>query len=307
MIPATLALAIAGALADGECDAASPQLKAAALALDANDVAGAEKLLAPLDSLGFGCPRVSLAFARMYLAKGDFRGADVFSEIAASKDPQNAEALVLRAQVFAMGGKSAQAAGLLDKAIALDPNNADAHFQLGKLLDGARKHPQAVAEFERTVKLRPRNPQAYDFLALNLERLGETSRAESAYRQGLLVNDGPRSDFFLDYNYGRLLLKLNRLDESKRHLDKALTLTPQVRAVHYDHAKLNLRLGNLQDARHDAEAALAIADPNGFILDLQIYNLLETICTKLGDTAGARRYADLSAATHVPVRARERD
>jgi hypothetical protein len=62
----------------------------------------------------------------------------------------------------------------------------------------------------------------------------------------------------------------------------------------------------LQEARADAEHALALPDPGGFILDLQVYNLLVQIYTRLGDEDLARKYARLSEASTIPLRARER-
>jgi tetratricopeptide (TPR) repeat protein len=102
------------------------------------------------------------------------------------------------------------------------------------------------------------------------------------------------------------LLKRNRLPESKKHLDRALQLAPQTRAVHYEHGKLNLRLQNYQEARIDGEQALSLADPSNVILDLQIYYLLSTVYTRLGEKALAQKYFDLSRTTPVPIQARER-
>jgi hypothetical protein len=53
--------------------------------------------------------------------------------------------------------------------------------------------------------------------------------------------------------------------EGKKYLDRALQVAPKVRAVYYEHARLNLRLDRLQDARADAEQALALPDPAGYI------------------------------------------
>jgi len=72
-------------------------------------------------------------------------------------------------------------------------------------------------------------------------------------------------------------LKRNRLEESKKHLDRAAQLAPQVRAVWYERAKVNLRLQSYGEARHDAERALWLADSSGVIIDLQVYYLLESI------------------------------
>src|SRR6266576_2236033 len=84
---------------------------------------------------------------------------------------------------------------------------------------------------------------------------------------------------------------------AKRHLDRAVELTPDVRAPWYERAKLNLRLKNNQQAREDAERAANIRDSQGIIIDLQLYVLLEQIYTRLGDTELAEKYANLSQRT----------
>ncbi len=40
----------------------------------------------------------------------------------------------------------------------------------------------------------------------------------------LTVNKSPFFDSFVDYNYGRFLLKESRLEESQSHLDRAVAL-----------------------------------------------------------------------------------
>jgi tetratricopeptide (TPR) repeat protein len=304
VLPAAWLLAFLGA---SDCDDAQPRLQAAAQAIESMDVHGAESILEPIESLSYRCPNVMIAIGRVAFAKGDYRRASTYSELAAVNAPENPEALLLRAEVLSAAGQSSSARDLLERAARIDPKNTAVHFHLGKVYDSAKLTARAISEFERAIELWPQDPQAYDYLALNLERMGEVARAEAAYVHGLDVNKGQRFDRLLDYNYGRLLLKLNRLDESKLHLDRAMELAPQMRAVHYDHAKLNLRLGKLENARLDAETALALPDPNGFILDLQLYNLLASICTRLGAAEAAQKYIDLARATPIPMRSRERD
>jgi tetratricopeptide (TPR) repeat protein len=301
-----IVLLVTAMLAGSDCEEAQPQLNRVDAAIEQSDLESAGKLLEQLEYLSFRCPNVMVAEGRVALGKGDFRGANMYSELALKNTPDSAPAMLLRGKVLASSGQIGAARDLFEKAGKLDPKNAEAHFELGRILDATKRTPEAVSEFGKVIQLRPHDPRSYDYLALNLERLGETSRAEAAYVSGLKVNEGPRFDSLLDYNYGKFLLKLNRLSDSKAHLDRAMELAPQVRAVRYDHAKLNLRLGKLADARRDAETALSLPDPNGFILDLQIYNLLATVCTRLDDTASAQKYIDLVRQTPIPMRSRER-
>jgi tetratricopeptide (TPR) repeat protein len=313
-----------------------PPAEAAAKALDRGDVTGAEGILAPFETVAPPCTEIlldlarlraaqkqfraaealfvqyvqrapqdaqgHLEFARFLFSMGDYPRADTMAQKAVSLAPSNAQALTLAGQLLVMKGETAHGQALLETACKIDPANAGAHFQLGALMDRARRPREAVAEFEKVIALQLANPRAYDYLALNLEPLGEIERAEQAYRKALQINDGPQFDSFLDYNYGRFLMKRNRLSESKKHLDRAVDLAPKVRAVRYERGKLNFRLGNFADARNDAERALSLKDPGGVIIDLQIYNLLQLIYTRLGETELARQYAQLSRTTPVPLR-----
>src|SRR4029077_19806118 len=209
--------------------------------------------------------------------------------------------------ILLMKGQSQEGKTLLEKACELDPNDPEAQLQLGEVYDRAKQPEDAVKHFRKAVTLNPRDARAWDYLALNLEPLEQVDAAEQAYRKGLDVNQkGPYFDAFLDYNYGRFLGKRNQLAAGKQHLDRAVELVPQVRAVWYERAKLNLRMKNYQQARSDAEKASSCEDPAHVIIDLQIYTLLEQVYGRLGETELAKRYAQLSRETEPPVRGERR-
>ena len=152
----------------------------------------------------------------------------------------------------------------------------------------------------------PRDARAWDYLALNLEPLDDVDGADHAYRKGLQVNEpGRYHDSFLDYNYGRFLAKRNALAASKQHLDRAVHLTPRIRAVWYERARLDMRMQNYEQARADAEKAAACTQEGG-IIDLQIYSLLSQVYARLGDAALAKKYMDLTRETPPPVRGENR-
>jgi tetratricopeptide (TPR) repeat protein len=335
-----LCLAVESQLLGGDiaCVGAESQLRAATQALNAGSLAEAERLLVPLQESHPECGEIPLSLARLRaaqqdgeaadrlfsraialapqdarayfyfaqfcLSRGDYRRADYLSDHALALDNASPDALVLRGQILVMKGQTSSAQELLEKACALAPGHAEAHYQLGVLFDSKKLHREAAQQFEKVITLRPRDARAYDYLALHLESLGEARNAEKAYLGGLRVNEGPFFDYFLDYNYGRFLLKENRLAESKVHLDRALLLAPQTRAVYYEHGKLNLRLERYQEARLDAERALSLPEP-GFILDLQVYYLLATVYSRLGEDALARKYTELCRTARTPSQERK--
>jgi tetratricopeptide (TPR) repeat protein len=241
--------------------------------------------------------------ARLLLERGQYPRADVLSAQALEKNPNDAVALAVQSEILDMKGQTQESMELLEKACRLDPRNAEAQFRLATIYDRFKRFADAVQHFDKVVEADPRDARAWDYLALDLEPLGEVERADLAYRKGLAVNQpGPHFDAFLDYNYGRFLMKRNDLAASKIHLDHAVLLTPDVRAPWYERAKLNLRLKNNQQAREDAERAANIRDSQGIIIDLQLYVLLEQIYTRLGDAELAGKYAKLSQRTPVPPR-----
>jgi tetratricopeptide (TPR) repeat protein len=292
--------------ADPACAAAGPEVQMALASIEAGKLDEADQVLLPLQSRTSGCSPVLVALGRVQLARRNYDRANELSQEGLAFAPEDPVALAFRGQMLVMQGRGKDGLVMLEQSVKLDQSNAEAFYQLGVLYDRAKRNQDAVSAFEQVVKLRPRDARAYDYLALNLEPVGRITDAEAAFRKGLEVNQKPYSDSFLDYNYGRLLLKLNRLQESKEHLDKALQLVPQLRMTNYDHAKLNLRMGNLEGARDDAEKALSIPDRNGFIIDLQVYTLLAQIYTRLGDEGKARKYTVLAESTKIPVRSGER-
>lgn len=255
------------------------------------------KELAPDDARGYAY------FARFLLEQRQYPRADNTSALALEKNPSEPAALALRGQLFVMKGAVKEGTDLLEQACRIDPENVDANFQLGVLYDQANRHVDAAKHFERAVAINPGDASAWDYLALNLGAFGEADRAEEAYRKGEAVNQrGRHFDAFLDYNYGKFLTKRNHLKAAKEHLDRAVELVPNFRAVWYERAKVNLMMKNYQDGRDDAERAATLRDPAGIILDLQTYTLLEQIYRRLGQNDLAKKYADLSRVTPVPYK-----
>jgi tetratricopeptide (TPR) repeat protein len=325
----------------GPCSGVEDQLARVSAKLTLGDVSGAEAMLGPIVASHPDCPENLLAqgrieaakgnapaaanfyvqytdletqdsrgfayFGRLFLDQRDYPKADALSAAALEKNPNDPASLALRGQMLAMKGQQSEGKKLLEKACQLDSNDPEAQYQLGKIFDSEKNSVAAVKYFRQATALNPNDARAWDYLGLNLEPLGELETAEQAYRKALAVNQhGRYYDAFVDYNYGRFLAKRNQLPAAKQHLDRATELAPQVRAVWYERAKLNLRMKNYQQARTDAEKAASTEDPAHVIIDLQLYSLLEQIYARLGETELARKYADLTRETPPPVRGEHR-
>lgn len=271
------------------------------------DVNAAEQLFLRAIELSTDDPQMYFYFAQFSFDQGEYGRAYDLIDKALILKSEYPEALILKGQMLAMKGEPGAARKTLEEACRIAPKNADAHFQLGIFFDNSKLNREAVEHFRISVALRPLDPRAYDYLGLNLEALGETQEAAKIYKRGLVVNKGPLFDYFLDYNYGRFLLKERRLQESKVHLDRAVSLAPETRAVYYERGKLNVILGDYQQARRDAEQASRLQDPSGFVLDLQVYYLLATVYSRLGEYQLAHQYAELSKTATIPIQDRARN
>jgi tetratricopeptide (TPR) repeat protein len=242
-------------------------------------------------------------FARLMIDAGDYAHADQMSAIAVDKSSNNAAALAVRGQLLALKGDKQGGVTLLTRACELAPENAEVQFQLGAIYDRARLPAEALTHFKRATELDPDDARSWDYLALQLEPLGKIAEADAAYQTGLRVNrDGPHFDAFLDYNYGRFLINKGDLADSKAHLDRAVQLVPDMRATWYERARVEVLLRSLDAARKDAEKAASLPDPDGLVIDLQLYSLLEQIYRRLGETDLANKYAELARTTPPPVR-----
>ncbi len=271
------------------------------------NVDAAEQLFLRAIALSPDDPHMYFYFAQFSFDQGEYRRAYDLIDKALILKSEYPGALILKGQMLALRGEPVAARKTLEEACRLAHNNAEAHFQLGILFDSSKLNREAVEQFRISVALRPLDPRAYDYLGLNLEALGETQEATTIYKKGLVVNKGPLFDYFLDYNYGRFLLKERKLQESKVHLDRAVSLAPETRAVYYERAKLNVILGDYQQARRDAEQASHLQDPSGFVLDLQVYYLMANVYSHLGEHELARQYAELSKTATIPIQDRARN
>ena len=335
-----LATCVPGGAAALDCSPWLPKLDVAMRLLDQNRTAEAERLFTFPDSLQADCPAVLLPLARLRAAQNNmdasvklfvqyleaepkdpagpfyfgtlllrvayYPQAEAMADRALALNPSHPGALTLKGQLLAMRGQPAEARQSLERAIAVDPKSAEAHFQLGAFFDRRKQHEEAARQFETVIALAPSDARAYDYLALNLEQLGRAERAEKAFQRGLALNAGPLSDAFLDFNYGRFLLKQNRLRESQDHLNRAVAIAPKVRAVLYERGKLRLRMGQWHEAVDDAQRALEAPDPGHVILDLQVYSLLAECYSRLGDVENTAKYTELAAQSKIPPRSSDR-
>jgi tetratricopeptide (TPR) repeat protein len=246
--------------------------------------------LEPRDFRGF------MILAEFFTGQREYPAAEQALRTALEIKPDSVPALLAEGVILARQGREHDAEAERDfkKACELAPSNPKAHFQWGVFLDNRGRYAEGAAAFHKVISLDANNPTAWSYLGMELELAGQPEDADAAYKQGLAVNRGPRFDPLLPYHYGRFLLQLNQLAESKVQLDHAVELLPEYGAVYYQRAKLFLEMGKYNEARTDAERVLAIPKPSRFTYDFQIYYLLATIYQRLGKHELAQKFAGLA-------------
>ncbi len=232
----------------------------------------------------------------------DYSAAEQAIRKALALDPKDVNVLMLEGDILGREGRErdAEAERAFEQTCALAPDSPAPYFRLGVFLDSRGRRADAVVNFRKVVARDAGNPTAWQYLALNLEQLGQPDQAEAAYQHGLAVNREPRVDPFLPYNYGKLLLNRNRLAESEKYLDEAAGLLPDNGAVFYQRARLFVRMHRYAEARADAERVLALPEARRYTLDVQLDYLLATIYERLGEKDLARKYADLARSARQP-------
>jgi len=101
-------------------------------------------------------------------------------------------------EILDMNGQTQEGLKLLEAACRLDPRIAEAQFRLATIYDRLKRPVDAVQHFEKVVEVDPRDARAWDYLALDLEPLGEVERTDLAYRKGLAsISQGLTSMPFL--------------------------------------------------------------------------------------------------------------
>ena len=205
------------------------------------------------------------------------RALQVLHSLAAERPPDWAE-LNLLGSVYLRLARFEDARASLEQALALADNHADTHYKLGTIHLATEDAGAAVHFLQTAVQFRSNFPAAHAalgmahlrlrqfpaarsalekgvsmgptvqvYLGMAYEKLGEAERALEVYQDAIASAPG----FFASHQYrGSLLLKQGRLDEARKHLQKAVDLQPNLPDAH-------LSLARIQFEQGDRSAALA--------------------------------------------------
>ncbi len=191
------------------------------------------------------------------------------------------------AQDFLSRERSAQIGGL-QKQLEINPSDVAKRKDLGYLQLQSARLTDAVGTFESVVAEEPTSVFAWHNLGLALNLLGETARAEDAYREAIVADpthaqslsnlavvlansgrvaaaEGPlrqaiqvQPRYVEAYgNLGAILVAVGRVDEAIAIYERAVEIDPGYGPVRYNLAGLHMEVGQLEEARRHYRAAAA--------------------------------------------------
>lgn len=99
-------------------------------------------------------------------------------------NPMNADASMLKAQIFGNMGHPKQALQAIEQSLQLNPNNALAWSVRGVLLSNMERYPLALQAIERSLELDPNNPETH---AIKSRVLDHMSMRQNVRRNGKQV------------------------------------------------------------------------------------------------------------------------
>jgi tetratricopeptide (TPR) repeat protein len=177
----------------------------------------------------------------------------------------------------------------LELATQLNPENAELHYQLARVYyTDEMRLEESIAESHKALALFPEYPEVYLNLALCYEALSQNEKAIENYRQAMsLAEKHGRQDEWFYMNYAEFLIKQGEAGESLPLLNTAIRLNPKSARAHYLLGKSLRRLDRPDESRDHLERAMAL-DPS----ESGPYFELGMLLQKRGDRARARQLLD---------------
>jgi tetratricopeptide (TPR) repeat protein/predicted Ser/Thr protein kinase len=222
--------------------------------------------------------RFSMAHARLAEASFELDLADearqqmlLAEEPDAQKQWSAADRLYTRALRMTLTGDFTGAIGEYRAIVARNPADADAYVDLGRAYERAEQPKDALASYLEASKRQAENPAAWLRMAIQYTHLGESSKAEAAFREAESLYRGlSNQEGITEVQLQKAVLadKLGRPAEARALLEQALEMSRHIGsqsqqiAVLFALSSVDLRTNNPSQAETDANQAIDLARTN---------------------------------------------
>jgi len=189
-----------------------------------------------------------LLLSKIYQAMGDNERALKYADLAAESDPTKTAPLKRKGQVFEAQRKNDKARLAYLRALKLDEKDPETYALLANQEFKKGKKKAALDWLKMGVRRNPENARAFRNLARGYARIGDLTKAKSAYERALKLDP---NDAALRFEYAKLLQRMGDNDG----------YAEQVRAAHAKdpkNAKIAAALGDIERASGNKKRALAL-------------------------------------------------
>lgn len=173
----------------------------------------------------------------------------------------------------------------LDRAMAENPDDPDVHSAMAMLLDRLGEPDKADQEFKTALRLGRRNPELLNNYAVYLCRNGRTDEGVKSFEEAA-HNRLYRTPEAAYTNAGVCLRAAKRDTQAAMSFQRALQVKPDYAEAAYQLSDLDLRRGEVEQARAELDRYLDSFDatPDLLLVGVQI-------AQKQGDRRAEERYA----------------
>jgi serine/threonine protein kinase/Flp pilus assembly protein TadD len=179
--------------------------------------------------------------------------------------PDNASAYTNLGAAFAESGRLAEAQTMYERALAIKPN-ATLYMNLGTVLFSAGRYAEAARRYQQALKLDDRDYLIWGNLAAAYSWIpGEKEKAAPTFEKAVslaeVVASRSPTDPYVNADLGLYYAKLNRAEDSIRHLRTALSVAPEDPEIQAWAAEGYEVLGERKEALEHAGRALELGYP----------------------------------------------
>jgi serine/threonine-protein kinase len=165
-------------------------------------------------------PAVYVTLARLHNGKGEYNLALQEIGQALKLEPNDPDALLGEALVYASMGRAQEAESAFKKAAALRPQYWGGHYELGGFYYRQKRYADAAAEFQSAIELTPDNALAHATLGAVMQLLQENQKAEEQLKHSLDL----QPSYAAYTNLGALYYRERRWQESAIMTQNALAI-----------------------------------------------------------------------------------
>ena len=165
------------------------------------------------------CRAAELDLADALVRGGDLEGAMKIYDSLQSKDPKDAEVIVLRGRLRAMMGDGSGAAALYHEAVLENPDDCVTLNELANALCDSGEYDEAVNMISRAIEISPDMAACHITLSRIYESMNDTDGALAALSNGL---EHAADNGEIHARIGRIYEERGDLDESLTSYDRAI-------------------------------------------------------------------------------------